>query len=102
MRWLARQAPTEFAERVTLITEKHLDPIEVHNAELTPSISVTRTACSSPRLSSQMKSAAEFVRRVPQQCRQAGMVDGLSGAVVEHEITAELPSDTQVLSVAGD
>lgn len=34
MRCLARQVPPEFAERVTLITEKHLDPIEVHNAEL--------------------------------------------------------------------
>lgn len=34
MRVLARQVTANFASRVSLITEMHLDPIEVHNAEL--------------------------------------------------------------------
>ena len=38
MRCLARQVTSTFADRVLLITEKHLDPIEVHNAELIHSV----------------------------------------------------------------
>lgn len=34
MRLLASQVTPDFADRVSLLTEKHLDPIEVHNAEL--------------------------------------------------------------------
>jgi hypothetical protein len=36
LRWLeaiAAQVPSEFADRVVVLTEAHLDPIEVHNAE---------------------------------------------------------------------
>jgi len=38
MRCLASQVTPDFAARVSLITEKHLDPIEVHNAELFHSV----------------------------------------------------------------
>jgi hypothetical protein len=38
MRCLARQVPADFANRVSLITEKHLDPTEVFNAELIHSV----------------------------------------------------------------
>jgi len=38
MSLLARQVTPEFADRVSIITEKHLDPIEVHNAELLHSV----------------------------------------------------------------
>ncbi len=34
MRLLARQVTAVFADAVSVVTEKHLDPIEVHNAEL--------------------------------------------------------------------
>ena len=36
LRWLeaiAAEVPTEFADHVVILTEAHLDPIEVHNAE---------------------------------------------------------------------
>lgn len=38
MRFLATQMMPDFADRVSLITEKHLDPIELHNAELIHSV----------------------------------------------------------------
>lgn len=38
MHCLARQVTSNFADRVSLITEKHLDPIELHNAELIHSV----------------------------------------------------------------
>ncbi|WP_152465435.1 hypothetical protein [Sulfitobacter sp. THAF37] len=38
MRCLASQVPAEVADRVALVTEKHLDPIEVYNAELIHSV----------------------------------------------------------------
>ncbi|SFA84449.1 hypothetical protein SAMN05421688_1088 [Poseidonocella pacifica] len=38
MSYLASQVTSDFADRVALITEKDLDPIEVHNAELTHSV----------------------------------------------------------------
>ncbi|MCZ4368833.1 hypothetical protein [Sulfitobacter dubius] len=37
-RCLASQVTPDFANRVSLITENHLDPIEVHNAELIHSV----------------------------------------------------------------
>lgn len=40
MRCLASQVTSSFADRVSLITEKHLDPIEVHNAELMHSVRI--------------------------------------------------------------
>ncbi len=38
MRCLASQVTPDIADRVSLITERHLDPIEVHNAELIHSV----------------------------------------------------------------
>jgi len=38
MSYLASQVTSDFADRVALITEKDLDPIEVHNAELIHSV----------------------------------------------------------------
>lgn len=38
MRFLARQASPDFADRIALVTSKHFDPVEVHNAELIHSV----------------------------------------------------------------
>ncbi|MCA1775050.1 MAG: hypothetical protein LC676_05410 [Loktanella sp.] len=37
-RFIARQVTPDVADRVSLVTERHLDPIEVHNAELIHSV----------------------------------------------------------------
>jgi hypothetical protein len=40
MRWIAQQARPQVADRVSLITENDLDPIEVYNAELVHSVRI--------------------------------------------------------------
>lgn len=41
VRHLASQVKPDFADRVSLVTEKHLDPIEVYNAELVHSVRIS-------------------------------------------------------------